>query len=103
MTKKKTLTRWQIDGYNTPLEQQSGVKGLFQIISKQLTLVGFIVAKPGYGPAYAAEHQEKLGQWIADGSVKTKLAVWEGIDNAAEAFVGMLRGENFGKALIKIR
>jgi len=53
------------------------------------------------GPVYAKEHQEKLGQWIADGSVKTKLAVTEGIDNTPQAFVGMLEGKNFGKVVVK--
>ena len=54
------------------------------------------------GPKYAAEHQQNLQQWIKDGTFKVKLSVTEGIDNAAEGLVGMLKGENFGKALLKI-
>jgi NADPH-dependent curcumin reductase CurA len=31
-----------------------------------------------------------------------KLSITDGIDNAAEGFIGMLQGKNFGKALVKI-
>lgn len=58
---------------------------------------------PEFGPAYFMEHQQKLSSWIADGSVKANLDVTEGIDNAAKGFIGMLNGENFGKAVLKIR
>jgi NADPH-dependent curcumin reductase CurA len=92
-----------IADYNSPREQQTGVKGLFQIVSKQITMQGFLVAKPGFGPTYAKEHREKLSQWIKDGSVKVSMAVTEGIDNAAEGLVGMLQGKNFGKAVVRIK
>lgn len=93
----------QISGYNQPKDQKYGVKNLFQLITKLLTMQGFLVGQPGFGPAYAKEHQEKVQKWLADGSFKPKLHVTEGIDNAAEGFVGMLRGDNFGKAVLKIR
>lgn len=48
------------------------------------------------------EHQQKLQQWLADGSFKAKLSVTEGIDNGIEGFLGMLRGDNFGKAVLQI-
>lgn len=92
-----------IADYNTTRDQQTGVKGLFQIVSKQITMQGFLVGKPGFGPDYAQEHREKLGQWIADGSVHTTLDITEGIEKAPEGFVGMLQGKNFGKAVLKIK
>ncbi|RYP27063.1 hypothetical protein DL767_007837 [Monosporascus sp. MG133] len=64
---------------------------------------GFLVGRPEFGPAYHAEHQEKVRGWLADGTLRAKLHVTEGIDNAAEGFVGMLRGDNFGKAVLKIK
>lgn len=73
------------------------------LVSAQIHMEGFLVATPNFGPAYFQEHQEKLGEWIADGSVKTKLFVTEGIDNAADGFIGLLDGKNFGKAVLKIR
>ncbi|PKS11154.1 hypothetical protein jhhlp_002915, partial [Lomentospora prolificans] len=88
--------------YNTPPEERQGIKGLFQLVSKQIVMEGFLVGKPDFGPAYFQEHQEKVQAWLADGSFKAKLAVTEGIDKAAEGFVGMLKGENFGKAVVRI-
>ncbi|RYP04939.1 hypothetical protein DL764_004151 [Monosporascus ibericus] len=92
-----------ISGYNQPPEQRYGVKGLSHLVSKLITMQGFLVGKPEFGPAYYAEHQEKVRGWLADGSLRAKLHVIEGIDNAAEGFVGMLRGDNFGKAVLKIK
>ncbi|CAM1510950.1 Fc.00g084630.m01.CDS01 [Cosmosporella sp. VM-42] len=91
-----------IGNYNTPVDQQPGVKGLMQLVAKQLTLEGFLVGKPEFGPAYFKEHQENMQKWLADGSIKAKLYITDGIDKAAEGFVGMLVGDNFGKAVLKI-
>lgn len=41
--------------------------------------------------------------WIHDGSVKSKLHVTEGIDNAPEGLIGVQTGANFGKAVLKIK
>ncbi|KAI2601808.1 NAD(P)-binding protein [Hypoxylon sp. NC1633] len=92
-----------ISGYNKPPDQRYGVKYLFYLITKLITMQGFLVGQPEFGPAYFEEHQQKVQEWIADGSFKAKLHVTEGIDRAAEGFVGMLKGENFGKAILKIR
>lgn len=54
------------------------------------------------GPKYQHEHQRNVQKWLKDGSIVAKLSVTEGIDNAAEGLVGMLKGENFGKAVLKI-
>ena len=40
--------------------------------------------------------------WIREGSVRVKKSVTVGIDQAPEGFVGMLRGKNFGKAVLQI-
>ncbi|KAK7746032.1 hypothetical protein SLS53_002754 [Cytospora paraplurivora] len=82
--------------------ERYGVKNLVYLFTKRLTLEGFIVGDPDFGPVYAKEHQEKMQQWLADGSFKAKLSVTEGIDNAAQGFIGLLEGKNFGKAVLKI-
>ncbi|KAI1770543.1 hypothetical protein F4818DRAFT_259262 [Hypoxylon cercidicola] len=92
-----------ISGYNQPADQRYGVKGLINLIAKLLTMQGFLVGQPEFGPAYFAEHQKNVQKWIVDGSFKAKLDVTEGIDKAAEGFVAMLKGDNFGKAVLKIR
>lgn len=44
-----------------------------------------------------------MQKWLSEGSVKAKLHVTEGIDNAAQGLVDMLVGKNFGKAILKVR
>ncbi|KAL1836363.1 hypothetical protein VTJ49DRAFT_5241 [Mycothermus thermophilus] len=92
-----------ISQYNLPPEQRFGVKNIFLVVSKRLTMRGFIVSDPGFWDKYAKDHQEKFGQWLAEGSVKVKLHVVEGIDKAAEGLVGIFEGKNFGKAVLKIK
>ncbi|KAI0880203.1 NAD(P)-binding protein [Annulohypoxylon maeteangense] len=98
-----THGRIPISGYNLPPDQRYGVKSLFLLISKLITMQGFLVGQPEFGPAYFQEHQQNVQKWIADGSFKAKLDVTEGIEKAAEGFIGMLKGENFGKAILKIK
>lgn len=43
-----------------------------------------------------------ISQWIREGKMKYREDVTEGIENAPSAFIGMLRGENFGKTLVKV-
>jgi NADPH-dependent curcumin reductase CurA len=79
-----------------------GISNMPFVVGKRLTIRGFLVFDADMGPKYHAEHQKNLGQWIKDGSITVKMSVTEGIDNAAEGFVGMLKGDNFGKAVLKI-
>ena len=91
-----------ISQYNLPPDKQYGVKGMTFLVTKRLTMRGFIVGDPDFGAKYAKEHQEKVGQWIADGTFKAKMSITDGMDNAVDGFLGMLKGENFGKAVLKI-
>ncbi|KAK1752882.1 hypothetical protein QBC47DRAFT_49145 [Echria macrotheca] len=99
----RVVTCGMISQYNLPPEKRYGVKNLFHVVSKRLTMRGFLVGDPDFGPKYAKDHQEKMQQWLADGSIHAKLHVTEGIDDAAEGLVGMLEGKNFGKAVLKIK
>lgn len=92
-----------ISQYNLGPEERYGVKNLMSIVAKRITFRGFIVGDENFGPKYAKEHQERVQKWLADGSIQAKLAVTQGIDAAAEGLVGMLKGDNFGKAVLKIR
>jgi NADPH-dependent curcumin reductase CurA len=44
----------------------------------------------------------RLARWVAEGSIRWREDVTEGLENAPTAFMGMLRGENRGKALVKV-
>ncbi|KAJ4160050.1 uncharacterized protein LMH87_007982 [Akanthomyces muscarius] len=92
-----------ISGYNQDASERAGIQNLFQLIAKQILMQGFLVGTPGFGPDYFQEHQEKLSSWLADGTFKSKLHFTDGIDKAAEGFVDMLEGKNFGKAILRIK
>jgi NADPH-dependent curcumin reductase CurA len=44
-----------------------------------------------------------MQKWIAEGSIKVKMSITKGIENAAEGLIGMLEGKNFGKAALVIK
>lgn len=46
--------------------------------------------------------RRQMAAWIDEGRIKYKEDVVEGLENAPEAFFGLLRGDNFGKLLIKV-
>jgi NADPH-dependent curcumin reductase CurA len=43
-----------------------------------------------------------MSAWVREGRVVYREDVTEGLEHAPERFIGMLRGENFGKTLIKV-
>jgi NADPH-dependent curcumin reductase CurA len=47
--------------------------------------------------------REHLYNLVVQGKLKFRESVTEGLANAPQAFVGLLKGENFGKQLIKLR
>ena len=91
-----------VSQYNLPTDKKYGVKNIFQVVAKRITMRGFIVGDADMGPLYAAEHEEKVSKWIADGTFKVQMSETEGIDHAAEGLVGMLEGKNFGKAVLVV-
>lgn len=71
-----------------------------QVLSKSLTIRGFIQHEfaEAQGPTFLSE----MARWIADGAVKYKEDIVEGLSNAPEAFIGLLEGKNFGKLVVKL-
>jgi hypothetical protein len=86
--------------YNdTDDDRTPGPDNLFQIVKKRLRLQGFIVTDSlGRFPAFL----EEVTPWVAAGRVKHSETVVEGIDQAVEAFRGLLRGENTGKMVVTV-
>lgn len=80
-----------VSEYSTPEPERHGIKNLMQVVAKRLTIRGFIVGDANMGPKYWTERNENISKWLHEGSIKAKMSVTEGIDNAPEGFVGMLR------------
>ena len=70
------------------------------LLVKRIRMQGFIISDH-YGSDYAAFARE-MGAWAAQGRVKVREDVVEGLENAPGAFAGMLEGENFGKVVVRI-
>jgi len=69
------------------------------VLTKRLTIRGFIVRD-------FADQAEAFGRdvsaWLKQGKIKYKEDVVEGLENAPQAFLGLLQGKNFGKLLIRV-
>ena len=76
-----------------------GPDNLVNIIIRRLTMRGFIIID--HEDRRADFTRDMLG-WLREGSVRDYQTVVEGIEHAPEAFLGMLRGENIGKMLVRI-
>lgn len=92
-----------ISQYNLKPDEIWSIKNIMNLVSKRLTMRGFIVMDANMGPKYAKEHQEKMQKWIHEGTFKSKQSLTLGMDNAVEGFLGMLRGDNFGKAVLVVK
>ncbi|WP_423681702.1 NADP-dependent oxidoreductase [Undibacterium sp. WLHG33] len=85
-----------ISGYNG---EPIAIKNARVFLTMRLTMRGFIVS----------EHMDlwpqglkELGTLVATGKLKFRESIAEGIAQAPEAFIGLLKGQNFGKQLVKL-
>jgi len=72
--------------------------GLF--LKKRITLRGFIVFDD-FGPLYP-EFAKEMNGWVEAGKIKYREEMIDGLEEAPRAFVGLLRGEGFGKRVIRV-
>ncbi len=70
-----------------------------QILAKRLTFRGFIV---GDFASQLPEFLADMSQWLREGKIKYKEDITDGLENAPQQLIGLLRGENFGKKVIRV-
>ena len=87
-----------ISVYNNT-EPAPGPNNLALAIGKQLNLRGFIVSSY---ESMRADFVREVGGWLADGSLRYEETVVDGIENAADAFIGLLDGANTGKMVVSL-
>jgi len=76
-----------------------GVKTVQSILTNRIKVQGFIVSdRMELWPKALAD----LAGWVAAGRIKYRETVTEGLENAPRAFIGLLKGENFGKQLVRL-
>jgi hypothetical protein len=86
-----------IEGYNDPTPMS--FRFVQRIISARIALKGFIVFD--YFPRMA-EFYRDMGPWLASGAVKSRETVVDGLENTPDAFLGLFKGENIGKMLVRL-
>jgi NADPH-dependent curcumin reductase CurA len=73
---------------------------LWQILTRSLVIKGFLIED--YFDTGYADFLRDMAGWVADGSVRYREDVVEGLERAPEAFRGLLSGRNFGKLLVRV-
>lgn len=76
-----------------------GPGNIWRAIDMKITLKGFICSDH---LDMAGDFYTDLGNWYADGKMIMRETVREGIESAPEAFMGLFKGENVGKMLVKL-
>ena len=87
-----------ISSYNDS-EGPRGPRNYTNLIVYRARMEGFLVTD------YVHRYEEaipRLARWVAEGAVRHREDVTEGLENAPRAFIGMLRGENRGKTLVQV-
>jgi hypothetical protein len=88
----------QISQYNLE-KPEMGPRWLWALIVKQARAEGFLVFQ--FRDRFDGALR-RMAQWVKDGKIQYRENIVEGIENAPRAFIGMLKGENIGKQLVKI-
>ncbi|MBU9816756.1 NADP-dependent oxidoreductase [Rahnella sp. C60] len=70
------------------------------ILKKRMRMQGFIIFDD-YGHRYP-EFAKQMSEWFEQGKVKFREDIVEGLENAPQAFFGLLEGKNFGKLVVRV-
>jgi NADPH-dependent curcumin reductase CurA len=86
-----------IEAYNN--SKPTPLRFIMRVIAMRIRLQGFIISDylPRMGEFYA-----EMGPWLADGTVKSRETVVDGLEQAPEAFLGLFKGANTGKMLVRL-
>lgn len=87
-----------VSQYNA-VDPTPGPYNMFQFVTKRLSMRGFIVSDH---LDLTDEFHAKVAPWVREGKIHYEETTVDGIRNAPEAFLKMLRGENIGKMLVHI-
>lgn len=75
------------------------LRNVRMLLTMRLTLKGFIISEQ---MQYWAQGLGELGELVAQGKLKYRESISQGLRSAPESLIGLLRGKNFGKQLVKL-
>jgi NADPH:quinone reductase len=87
----------QISQYNLERPEPTFHPGTLIVFRARME--GFLVSDYAHRFGEAAP---RLARWVAEGKIRYREDVTEGLENAPRAFIGMLNGENRGKTLVRV-
>lgn len=87
-----------IAGYNDA-QGSAGPRNLYQAIEKRIRLQGLLVSDH---VDLLPEFTQQMGAWVRTGQVQLRETVLDGLDAAPEAFIGLFKGANTGKMLVRL-
>ena len=70
------------------------------ILQKRIRVQGFVILDH-YADRYD-DFRREMGQWVAEGRIRLREDVVDGLDAAPEAFIGLLQGRNHGKLVVRV-
>jgi hypothetical protein len=70
------------------------------LLTKRIRMQGFIIFDD-YGHRYP-EFAKDMGQWLQQGKITFREDIVDGLENAPQAFIGLLEGKNFGKLIVRL-
>ncbi|KAG0226593.1 hypothetical protein B0O80DRAFT_435592 [Mortierella sp. GBAus27b] len=94
----RVIVSGMISQYNTATPY--GIRNLDNMIKKRLTMRGFVIND--LAQEYGAEFERDVTEWLLQDRIRYREDIALGISSAPQAFVGMLKGKNNGKQVVKI-
>ncbi len=87
---------------NTSLPHGPDRLGLLEsiLLRKRIKMQGFIIFDD-YASRYP-EFVKQMSAWLQQGKIKFLEDITDGLENAPQAFIGMLKGKNFGKSIMRV-
>jgi len=86
-----------IEGYNK--REPTSLRYLMRVIAARIRLQGFLVFDY---QSRMDEFYRDMGGWLKSGAVKSRETVVEGLEHTPDAFLGLFKGENVGKMLVRL-
>jgi NADPH-dependent curcumin reductase CurA len=88
----------QISDYNNTAPA-TGPSNMMRVVGQRITMRGFIVSDHG---ARMKDFLAEVAPAVRDGRIRFRQTVVEGLENAPQAFIDLLRGANVGKMVVKL-
>jgi NADPH-dependent curcumin reductase CurA len=89
----------QYNATETPAGALKVAQLMRAVLTKRLTFRGFIVSDFA---ALEPDFRRDMSAWVREGKIKHREYIVDGLENAPRALIGLLRGENFGKTVVRV-